>query len=222
MRFPTTKSVKVTTKEFVPLIKQLVATIENHLAYVDDEDTEQIFADLVCNGIQKHEMLTVTAVAHMLNMTDMNNMYLAPVITAMFELVPVLKHYWKITKVNVQSIHIMKLDNVDVKILFDNMVKTTNNPSPTPSKVVQTTMTQHLAPGLTDDDTLNADLSTPIATSNNTSPIDAKSPSDYIETRGSDDFIKPKKTVPVTIIKSMVTEPSNRSANAFEILNRPR
>ena len=96
MRFPTTKSVKITTKEFVPLIEALVATIENHLAYVDDEETEHIFADLVCNGIQKHEMLTVTAVAHMLNMTDMNNMYLAPVITAMFELVPLPKSIYKV------------------------------------------------------------------------------------------------------------------------------
>ena len=175
MKFPTNKSVKVTVKEFVALIEALVATIENHVSYVDDDETEQIFADLVCNGIRKKDKLNVTTVAHMLDMTDIENMHLAPVINAMFEVVPALKHYWRITKLNVQSLHIMKLATKDIKKLFDDMVKPPTHQSSTPFKSVQSTMTQHLNQESTKliNDSKSKSVDDP--------PNDAKSPSDYLE-----------------------------------------
>ena len=99
MKFTSAWSTKVTTKDFFPLIEVLTTTIENHLQYVEDEATSHIFSDLVCNGIKKKEILTVTAVAHMLDMTDKNKMQLAPVISSFFETIPVLQHYWQLTKV---------------------------------------------------------------------------------------------------------------------------
>ena len=215
MKFPTNKSVKVTVKEFVALIEALVATIENHVSYVDDDETEQIFADLVCNGIRKKDKLNVTTVAHMLDMTDIANMHLAPVIEAMFEVVPALKHYWRITKLNVQSLHIMKLATKDIKKLFDDMVKPPTHQSSTPFKSVQSTMTQHLNQESTKliNDSKSKSVDDP--------PNDAKSPSDYLEQDKNDDkFQLPKKTVPATIVQVSTPSRSKPNANIFAILNQ--
>ena len=91
-------TVQVKQREFGSLIKALSETVENHLTYVEDEVTSAIWNDLVCNGIKKQDLVTITSVAHMLNMTDKNQMCLASVISTLFNAVPILTHYWSIEK----------------------------------------------------------------------------------------------------------------------------
>lgn len=60
----------------------------------------------------------------MLDMIDKNKIdKLAPVITVLFDSVSILKLYWKVMKLNIQSLHIMRVANEGINILVVEMVK---------------------------------------------------------------------------------------------------
>ena len=139
-KFPNGKSVKVTKGEFQSLVLALNETIENHIKYVKDEVTETAWKDLECNGITKKDRITVPGVAHMLNMTDENQMTLAQVIDGIFKMIPILRNYWNIKKLNTQSLHIERIANVNMSRLFENLKNTVS--TPVQKQKVQTTLTQ--------------------------------------------------------------------------------
>ena len=55
LSFPKSTAVLVRDREFRDLLQALIATIDNHLKYVDDSITQDQLYDLECNGIRKHD-----------------------------------------------------------------------------------------------------------------------------------------------------------------------
>lgn len=145
LTLPKGKEETVLTKEFSQLIQELTNTIENHLQFVeDDKETDVTWTNLKCNGIMETEFQTVDDVAHMLAITDRNDMTMGKVITTFFDTLPVLKHYFEITKVNKKSIKIRRIVIKDMKKLFEDIQhrnKFINAPT-TPAPKVQPTLTQ--------------------------------------------------------------------------------
>ena len=174
--------VQVKQKEFVSLILELNTTIENRLQYVDDPVTEATWKDLVCNGIKKQELLTVTDVAHMLDMTDQNTMQLAPVINTLFTTIPVLRHYWSIEKLNTQSVWIKRLPNVNIRDLHNKL----KSPSQDHKEKVQTTLIQMQDRTKSSDNSMKQDMNDK-----------------------DDGFIVPKKTINLENVKTVVDEVKN-------------
>ena len=212
MKFPTDTPVKVTEKEFIPLMEALVTTIENHLKFVEDDETEQVFTELVHNGIRKHETLTVTAVAHILNMTDKKFMQAAPVISKFFETVPVLSLYWTLTKLNVHSFYIKKIENENIKDLIDNMDRLDNEPPKSEPK--QTTMTQHMLTPPRVKTTV-AKLDTPGITADSATPMASYT----TEKDDGSGFILPRKTVSATAKRDFSNvSPTMKSSNMYDLL----
>ena len=195
--FPNDKSVKVTKTEFASLILALNETIKNHIQYVEDEVTQTTWKDLECNGISKKELLTVTGVAHMIDMTDTSQMTLARVISNLFTLVPVLKHYWMITKLNTQSLYIERKSNVNISTLFDKLKRTSaaSTPVTKPRAKVQTTLTQ-----MRNDDG---------------SVTEAKQKED----EDQDGFQTPKKTVLVTNVQVTSNKKDSNNNNSYSLLS---
>ena len=57
-------------KELEDFVVQVSNTIENHLQYVDDKDTKEIWLDLKCNGITDTKPMTPTVLSRILEIMD--------------------------------------------------------------------------------------------------------------------------------------------------------
>ena len=109
--FPKQTDVQVRTNAALyDLIREFVATIGNHLTYVDDSVTKQRWEDLVCNGIDIATSMTVGLLAQILDITDEEtSSQLSTVVQILFDELTVLKLYWSLTKVNLKSVCIQRL-----------------------------------------------------------------------------------------------------------------
>ena len=97
-------------KELDDFIRAVGVTITNHLQYVDDEDTKTRWDDLACNGITSEKAITVTALAHMLDITnEVDSQNMGTVIQILFDSLPVLQNYWELVKVNLKSFYVRRI-----------------------------------------------------------------------------------------------------------------
>lgn len=128
--------------------------VTNHLQYVEDPNTKQQWNDLVCNGIISVRPVNAKALATMLDNQVMNQMgHLANIL---FEQLPVLKYYYKLTKINLKSFHVKRLNPPsDINKLL-SQIKARNEQQVQTPKKVQTTLTQQILtkPGTDDDEVL--------------------------------------------------------------------
>ena len=133
---------QVKQKDFPSLMHHLVLTIENHLTYTEeDEVTAKVWKELKYSGIAKSEYHTLERVAHMLAITEQENMTIGPVIQTLFERVTVLNYYYDLVKVNPKSVRITRKVINDMKKFFDQL-RNQASELPKAKAMVQTTLTQ--------------------------------------------------------------------------------
>ena len=200
------QEVLVPVREFSALVEHFITTIENHISYtVDDTETIKTWNNLVCNGFTDQKFQTVTAVAHMLLIKEPSDMTMGNVITTLFQTLPVLNHYFAITKINEKSIRVKRLVINDMNKLFQDIKHRTtiNNAIEKSKQTVQSTLTQFQSEKekstiITTNETESKDSSTgPEPAPEHI--VNAKDEAEEAEaTQGQDDdgFEKPKRTVP--------------------------
>ena len=127
-------------KELDDFIRAIGVTIDNHLQYVEDDDTKTRWDDLVCNGITSSKSITVTSLARMLDITnEVDSQNMGTVIQILFDSLPVLQNYWDLTKVNLKSAYVRRLHIIDNKKLLSKLDKQKELST---KKTVQMTLTQ--------------------------------------------------------------------------------
>ena len=142
LNLPKNQEVSICASQFRQLIKHLRNTIELHLEYLEDDTvTKTAWKELQCNGIEDETLYTIDMVAHMLNITDSEEMTMGNVIRQFFQFLPVLKQYYKVVKCNKQSIRIRSLTIKDMRSHLEG-IKKQQMVQPKQTKQIQLTMTQ--------------------------------------------------------------------------------
>ena len=223
LSFPKSTAVLVRDREFRDLLQALIATIDNHLKYVDDSITQDQLYDLECNGIRKHDTLTVTTVAHMLSVVNKDDMFVGPVVQELFKTIPILSHYWMITKLNKKSVYIKRLTNVNLAKTLEKLH------APPATKLKQTTLT-HFDAGVATtsngfppvDSSVSSDRSStthavnPVTVTghDNESAASITKPSPTPSSSSKDGFQLATNTIPMTLLSPEESSPVP-TANSF-------
>ena len=141
LTFPKSSEVSVrSNKELEDFINAIVNTIDNHLQYVEDQETKQLWNDLVCNGIVSTRPMTCTVLARILEIRDVSKLSnMGQVVEILFQTLPVLSNYWNLTKVNVKSFKVKRMNIGDIKKFWQQLAKSSENP---PVQQRQMTLTQ--------------------------------------------------------------------------------
>ena len=153
--FQKDQEVCVKEQKFCDLLIALSLTVTNHLEYVDGATTQEQWNDLKCNGIENRDNLSALSVGRMLNMTEPDEMHIGTVIPELFRTIPILRHYWSITKLNQKSVWVKRLTPIKMSTFLENLNKKK------PADLKQTTLSQYdivmensaKAPGETTDST---------------------------------------------------------------------
>ena len=105
MIFPMETTIFIcSNKELEDFIQAITATITNHLKYSDDKETRERWNDFMCNGITSTKPITATVLARILEITDeTKTSHMGHIVDVLFKELPILKHYWQLTKVNICS-----------------------------------------------------------------------------------------------------------------------
>ena len=225
--FPKMKEVQVrTTNAMNDLLQELTATVENHLQFVDDPTTETRWGDLVCNGLTSVKPITLPVFAQILDITDEETAtQMVSMIQILFDAIPILKSYWQLTRVNLKSVYVKRLNIDNAKKVLKQLSKTSDGTA-TVTKKVQATLTQsdfvtssrnsvQETPSKTKPDRKSTlDLKTPTSTSKADSTVDgliqvsldkfdAESPTKILTRNNMDTeegFEQPKRTVPFATV----------------------
>ena len=121
-------------------IKAVIDTVTNHLKHVEDQQTEQRWSDLVCNGIVSTTPMTTAALAMILDVTDhQQSLQMGTLIQVLCEELPVLRNYYEM-KFNQKSFHVKRLVTSSNAKLLSRIRSTQKDDGK--SKKVQTTLTQ--------------------------------------------------------------------------------
>ena len=146
--FTKNETVKVTSSEFRSLLQELVKTMKRHIEFTTgDNDTVVSWNQLLNDGIDQPDLMTVEDVGNMVGLTEQEDKVIGSILPTLFDRVPALKHYWNIEKTNSKSIYIRRLAHKSDKQLLSKMEKQSTEKSSAPMR--QTT----LLPTSTDVDT---------------------------------------------------------------------
>ena len=203
--FPKSEEVFVrSNKELEDFINAVVNTIDNHLQYVDDQETKQLWNDLVCNGIVSTRPMTSTVLARILEITEVAKLSnMGQVVEILFKTLPVMSNYWNLTKVNVKSFKVKRLNIGDMKKFWQQLAQSSENPT---VQQRQMTLTQDF--GIESNSphpevimVENKDIETVLRHSDtpmveHASSKDGKPSNQLASTPDDDGFQSPKKPVP--------------------------